>query len=373
MKVGILTFQFAINYGAVLQLYSLQKTLKDMGYETEVINYIPDDFDVTSMRAILRNSGLKSKKDGVKAIAHRVLLNLKNQKKLCASFKEFENKNFKLSKVCNSSNWEEVFKQYDAIVVGSDQVWNPTSQRGRVYFLDSDAIKGKRISYAADSTGAGVDENNKERLCRALNKFDAVSVRNTHSAEFFKNVTGNEAEIVADPVILSSFDEFKSKNDNGKYAFVYLLGKEIPGGHEKIISEVKKKYGDIKIIQAVMIKQNEFVILNEADEKFADCSPEDWVNLIANAEFVFTDSFHCILFSLKFKRNFMAYYSEKNRAPRLLGLQAQYNLGSKIVGSADEAIEKDSLNYQLNYEEIDKVFEAQKKEAIEFLKSNLGE
>ena len=372
MKIGILTFQYAINYGAVLQLYSLQKSLKDLGYDTEIINYIPNDFNINSIRSILRNSGLKNRNSTLKAIANRVILNLKYQNKLCSSFKKFSDDNFNLSSLCNDDNWEDAFEKYDAIVVGSDQVWNPTNQLGKVYFLDSDKLECARIAYAADSTSQNVRREDIDRLKNALLKFSAVSVRNIHSQKFVQKITGNEPQIVADPVVLNDFSEFCKKSKlTEKYAFVYLLGKEINGGHTAAIQSIKNKYPDIKIYQAVMLKQNEFTVLDDADRLICDCTPDEWLNLIYNSEFVYTDSFHCILFSLKFHKEFLSYYADELRAPRLIALKNQYNLGSRIVSSVDDISKLSSLDYELNFSDIDDIFAHQKEESIKFLKSSM--
>lgn len=367
MNVGLLTFQYAINYGAVLQMYSLKKVIVSLGHNVEIINYIPSNYNRSSFRDTLRRSGIKKKS---KSALNRISLSMKYQKSVFKAFDDFLDDKFKLSPLVNDSDWESIIKTYDCVVVGSDQVWNPTNQRSDVYFFNtSDLTSPVKISYAADSTNDSVQEENIERLRKALENFSAISVRNEHTKSFVEKITGKSPQIVADPVILSDFSEFCGEPlfGNEKYALVYILGKEIPGGHSNVISQIKEKYGNIKIYQVVMINQNEFTVLNEADRKIYDCTPENWVNLIYNAEFVYTDSFHCILFSAKFHKPFISYYADKNRAPRLISLQNKYGFGARIVSSADEIFELNSLDYDLDYKKIDDIFKSQARNSIDFL------
>ncbi|MBQ2974732.1 MAG: polysaccharide pyruvyl transferase family protein [Clostridia bacterium] len=366
MKTGILTFHYAINYGAVLQMYGLKKKLESLGHDVEIINYVPSDFDRDSLRSTLRVSGIKKKTD-IKNSLKRIYINLKNQKNLFKSFDGFLDEYFKLSDPANDFEWKSVVENYDYVFVGSDQVWNPSNRKSDIYFLNTGSDKPAKISYAADSTNDKVQSETVGNLASALSQFRGISVRNAHSCRFVEKITGKSPEIVPDPVILCDFSEFCKPLSGEKYALVYILGKEIKGGHDAVISLIKEKYVNLKIIQVVMMKQKEFMILDSADKKIYSCTPDEWVNLIYNAEFVYTDSFHCILFSMKFHKNFLSYYADELRAPRLIALREQYGLGSKIVSSAEEAKECKSIDFELNYDAIDSIFEDQKKIGTNFI------
>lgn len=369
MKIGILTFHYAINYGAVMQMHSLYSTLECLGHDVSIINYMPNNYKRNGLHDILNNIGIKN---------HNLITSIKrgidflfNNTSLCREFDRFVLKNHNVTKQVGSENIKDLLSEFDEIIVGSDQVWNPYNQKDGIYFLNMD-IKNEpiKISYAADSADDSVKSENIKTLNSALNDFYKISVRNKHTQDFVEKVTGISPQIVADPVILSDFSEFCSNDSSKKekYALVYILGKEIPGGHEEVIEEIKQKYGKIKIYQVVMLKQGNFAIINNADKLFYHCSPEEWINLIYNAEFVYTDSFHCILFAMKFHKSFLAYYAESIRVPRLKSLQQQYELGSRIVSSVSDMKHNKSLEFELDFNKIDSIFDRQRNEGIQFLK-----
>lgn len=158
-----------------------------------------------------------------------------------------------------------------------------------------------------------------------------------------------------------------------KYIFTYILGADIKEGNEKVIEEIKKIYGNIKVV-AVGIPFAMSGGLNFypwADEVIYDAAPEDWLNYIKNAEFIYTDSYHGALFSMKFHKPFLAYYSEKNRAPRFMDLAERYNIDRYIVNTLEEAIEKESICKEIDYTEIDKLIDEHKKYSMDFLKRAL--
>lgn len=377
MKIGILTFQYAINYGAVMQLYSLQETVKRLGnnLEVDVIDYVPENYNVNGIRNIIYISGIRVQNEKLRNSLHRMLTNILYQKHLVRKFADFTDKYFSLSEHCNEKNWIEIFSGYDVIIVGSDQVWNPTNQLGDVYFVNDESINSKRIAFAADSTNSIPVQHRVEDLRLALLNFSAISVRNEHTKEFVANILGESipAEVVCDPVVLSDFQEFIKPNTFGDYALVYILGGEIPGGHNSILSDIRKKYPSIRIIQVAMIKQRLFLVLEDVDEHIFECSPEMWVNLIYHARFVYTDSFHCILFAMKYHKNFLAYYCEEKRAPRLISLRDHYGLGFKIVSSVEEAHTYESIDAEIDYRQIDAICKKEADDSVEFLRNALGE
>ena len=162
------------------------------------------------------------------------------------------------------------------------------------------------------------------------------------------------------------FNEFANSAPiiEGDYIFAYILGSELKGGHKSIIGKICEKYGNMKVIAAIIPD-----ICTEV-EKFADkvmynAMPSEWVNLIAHSRFVYTDSFHGCMFAMKFHKPFFAYYRDSNRASRLVDIKHTYHL-SNIFQSGDE--------YQLNdvdYQKVDEILNEQKNISLEFLKSSL--
>ena len=245
-KIGILTFHYSNNYGGVLQAYSLYKYIKDRGYEVEIINYIPENY---KPKNIIRNLGIK-KGHYIKQLTGRNLFNIlskvitkmKYSHHIIEKFNKFRIDNFALSQECYFENISLVLKDYDILIVGSDQVWNPSQRVSPIYFLDFPEISSHqlKVSYAADCTTEEFigDERN---ITRALKNFDYISVRNTHTQDYVFKHLQFKPKIVCDPTLLCDFNFLKSSEiAYGDYILEYVLGEEIPGGNRVAISKLQR-------------------------------------------------------------------------------------------------------------------------------------
>lgn len=373
MKVGILTFHYSTNYGGVLQSYALFKVLEEMGYNVEIINFVPASYN--PYRINIRNLISKENKKKCKNFLKKFIIQLKYNKKIYMKFEEFRKSNFKLSKRVNEETITSILNNYDAIIVGSDQVWNPWQRKRPEYFLDfGNHFTGKKISYAADSTTGTVEDNQKLDLYRKLQDFNAISVRNVHSQNFISLILDKNVPVVSDPTLLYDFNSIPTKDNNNytnkKYILAYILGQEIEGTHEEAINQIKEKYPNMPVY-FITIPTYNFEIYKFVDKYFYDIDPIEWVNLFKNASFIYTDSFHGVLFSLKYQKPFLAYYKEYMRSTRFIDLGNRYQIEKYIVKNVNEIITKKSLNTSPDYNNIRKIIESQRKESIDFLKNSL--
>lgn len=373
-KIGILTFHYSQNYGALLQSYSLSKVLSSLGYDVEIINYVPEGYNPGILHTIgLSRNILRTKFTDLRldSMLKRIILKAKYGKKSILKCDEFRQNYLNLSAEVNEQTIENILNEYHTIIVGSDQVWNPHERKKDQYFLNYN-LKGnsKKISYAADSTISEIDFN---KLSDLLKDFDFISVRNKHSFDFVKRLTGKKALIVADPTLLCDFNNLKAVSDDNEkieYIFSYILGNEIKGTHIKVIEAIREKYGNLPVYFAVITTSN-FNIFECADKVFYDLGPKDWLNLLKNAKFVYTDSFHGTLFALKYHKPFIAYYADKNRSTRILDIANRYQIDDFIVESLDDIKKKNCLNRTIDYNKVDSLIEHQRKVSLEFLKEAL--
>lgn len=377
-KIGILTFHYSNNYGGVLQALSLYRIINSLGYDAEIINYIPSNYKPYSY---LGNLGISKNlfKNNFNGINIRDMLSKVNvMNNYCSTittnFNEFRSRNMKLSKQVDENALESILNNYSVIIVGSDQIWNPSQRKSPIYFLDfKDKYNGNKISYAADSTIKEIDDEDLSKLKTALNEFDHISVRNDHSCDFVKSLINIEPEIVADPTLLCDFRDLEKKQIyNEDYILTYVLGKEIEGSHKKAIEKIKEKYGDIPVY-SIKIPTMKFELSPYADKVYYDLDPSGWIDLFKNAKFIYTDSFHGVLFSLKYHKSFLAYYTERLRATRFIDLGKRYGIDNYIVQNVMEIDDKKSLHEIPDYPLIDKIIDLQKKSSIEFLKKSLTE
>lgn len=377
-KIGILTFHYSNNYGGVLQSIALYKTLEGLGYEVEIINYIPLKYKGMDF---IGNLGIRKNifKNRISYINLRknikkISIILKHSNSIIKKFDKYREKNITLTKRVDEDSLISILGSYSTIIVGSDQIWNPTQRKKKIYFLDfGETYKGDKISYAADSTTNMVSIEDIKKLNKSLNEFNKISVRNEHSKEFVKRIINKDVEIVADPVLLY---DFKINNEdkniiNNEYILVYVLGKEIEGSHTRAIEQIKAKYGDLPVY-SIKIPTMNFELSEFADETFYDLSPNKWITLVKNAKFIYTDSFHGVMFCLKYHKPFLAYYNEELRAPRFEDLGKRYEIESFIVNSCIDIEKKRSLDILPDFVKIDQLIEKQKVSSLEFLKEALA-
>ena len=387
MKIGILTFHFAINYGALLQCYAFQEYLKGQGHEVKIINFIPPNYQrfscwsKTGRRKFLL-SGLKQLiLELIPASTRRLMfgfnlelkhtyINWKYARLQKNIFKKFRNRYLNISEPYSIDSFSTITKKkYDAIIVGSDQVWNWSDHYHTTYFLAPlSNFDGKRISYATCCALNKVDVQHRKKLKESLLKFNKISVRNLETFSFVNNLTGKSPPIVVDPVLLHDFNVFlkkKPKNYN-EYILTYIIGDEIEGGHEKTINEIKLNNNNLPVV-SIMLAKNKSKPFSWSDKTLWSVTPKKWLDLFFNASFVYTDSFHGVLFAIKFKKSFLAYYKEKVRASRFIDLINRYELDKSIVSSFDDARSKKSFKELPNYEKLDIIVEKNIRFSINFL------
>ncbi len=196
--------------------------------------------------------------------------------------------------------------QIDYFVVGSDQVWNPFYECFD-YELLTAVPNEKKFSFAASFGVSQVDKASRKKLCSYLSSFMYLSVREQSAVEIVYSITGRKADLTFDPTLLLSAEEWshyiqEARNkEPRKYICTYFLG-ETP--------DVVKKYADEKQLSIVSINDK------NAPELY-DINPGEFLYFIKNAEYVFTDSFHAVAFSIKFHKNFCVFHRNQYDAANM--------------------------------------------------------
>lgn len=335
MKVAILTWHYMDNYGGVLQCWALQKVLVDMGCEVEILNYLPHELQ--GRTAWWRGWNLKS--GGFFKNLPKRLIKLFFGKVLERKFDCFRGTKLNLSSPCYTKvQVRALAKTYDAIVVGSDQVWRFPDVSA--YFFDfGDPFNGKKISYAACCGSR--DDGRYLPVIPFLQSMDSISVRNRFSAEIIANAIGENIPIVADPTMLVDLDQLLETVDNlpEKYILTYIMGAEIDGGHRLVLDAIKKQIGNYPVVAIVATAQCP-QFFSFADQRLYHVAPAQWVYLLKNASYIYTDSFHATLYALKNHVQFIAYYAEHNRSARFLDLVERYDVSKYIAFNSEDAVTK---------------------------------
>lgn len=366
MNIGILTYHFGTNFGGQLQCYALFKTLQKMGHNPIVVNYLPSQRTscfIDDFRKSIRF--LKSDRSLYGSFA--IMLFSNSMRK---AFSYFQKEKLVIGPECTLENFNYLYPNLDALVVGSDQVWAPAHHATGAYFFNfSPKFNGKKISYAPCCAINNVEDKYRASIKSLLDEFSSISVRNLETQAFVKDLVGQEVPIVADPTFLYDFCEFKSdKTPQGKYILTYILGEEILGGHETIISKIKREYGNIPVY-SICLTSSKPHYFSWSDKTYWDLDPIDWVDFIRNASFLYTDSFHGVVFAMKLRTPFLAYYKEIIRASRFIDLKERYmltniiNMPSELEGKQLKALQPGNETYAIS--------ESIMNESIEFIKEAL--
>lgn len=305
MRIGILTFHNADNYGAVLQCYALQETLKKKYPDEEV--YVIDYKCPVIENSYIPHINFKR--------PWSILTYFKAKKKR-KRFEKFRQKYFNLGL--------SDFSIYDIIYYGSDQIWNPVlTNHDLTYF--GKGYNGIKIAYAA-SDGDAMDYDSE--VCKLLNSFSKISCREKTMTGKIQNAKINlPIESICDPVFLLSRNEWmkiakKPKEKN--YVLVYKIRENLNFDKEA------EKLGDIfnkKIIQIVYVKPLRKFFYKE--QTFVECiTPEQFVGYFAYTDFVLTTSFHGTAFSIIFDKAFYVLEID-NASKRITDLLSELNISDR--------------------------------------------
>ena len=377
-KVGIVSCYFKNNYGSMLQAYATKKILDNNNIPNETIN-IDNNIDFKKGKRKYYASQLfnfkfiKSKFGMIKLkLDKKIVKDLgKNISIRDSKYKEFR-KEFNLSISCPDykSLSEMADAKYSDVIVGSDQLWLPVNVVSDYYTLNWVSDNINKISYATSFGISKIPDKYTDEYKKFLSRINYLSVRE-ESGKKICDEYGISSKVVCDPTILLTKEEWEQEAVQeriipDKYILCYFLGSNIE--HRKFAEKLKEKTG-YKIVS-----------LNHADEyvkysdTFADITPYDigpreWINLIKNAEYVCTDSFHGTVFSLLFNKTFFDFrrYSESNkmstnsRIDSLLDL-AGVDKNRILTGNEDvDTVIKYKINYNKVNKNIDKIRQESKK------------
>lgn len=362
-KIGILTFHCAHNYGAVLQCYALQETLKKMGHDVEVIDYRPE-YLLTPYN-IFNKCRIQSK-NPILVIKHsiREMLLLAVRIKRHHAFDKFITNRLNLSYHVAGHNIPDC---YDVYIMGSDQIWNPKITKGfdPVYFGKFNfQKKGKKyISYAASMEAKTLSEQVKNSYKKLLKNFDFISVRETQLAALLQPLTDLNVSVVLDPTLLADIsiwnDIAKDPNIKDKYVLVYQVRTNDSTLYiaDNIAKQINAKVIEITAWHDIKFRNN----------KLQYESPESFLGLIKNASCIITTSFHGTAFSIIFNRPFFCIQLDDEEDTRSISLLKSLKIENRLISKDDNPV-----FVNIDYKEINKRMSQLKKSSLEILTSALN-
>ncbi len=362
-KVAIMTWHKNKNYGSALQAIALNTAIKNLGYETTFIKYEykTNRYFIPKLQSIHRL---------ITAYVKEILNPYYSTPKRSELFEEFISQNSKETNVCtNYSELYELNNQFDYFVCGSDQVWSLTNSFDDKYYLSFVSDDKVKISYAPSFGLSDFYHNDMRPMVKGLlERMDHISVREIQGANIVHNLIGTAPKVVADPTLLMNYEEW-NKNCNiesspkikEKYILCYFLGNE-------------KNY--VKNIKYISDKLNLpcYYIPNYKNDKRCgkkvpfEVGPVEFMSLIKNAEYVCTDSFHGMAFSINFNTPFSVFKRFKDGKNNDQNSRI-YSLVSLI--DLQERLERETYGTPIDYDKVNIKVEELRKASLDFLKNAL--
>lgn len=379
IKVGIATlYRDNCNYGGLLQAFALQKVLSKYADDVEMLTLATP---FSKVRLYARKVKLYSPKKVIQSIK-RILASSNNDNSIVMkerkeAFKLFE-ESIKHSELINKNNYKVTVSNFDLLVAGSDQVWNPAVWEDCYFFKGIDSSKIRKVSYAASMGCSYINASDKRYLSNSLSDFYAISVREKACKDIIDEVANNCA-VVLDPTLMITGDEWgeiikRVKTIcNKPYAFVYLVNKTQMHLRECITA--CKNAGLRCVIVSLDMRNFLDTPFDHSEDNLqflTKCDPLMWVKLINDAKVVLTDSFHGVAFSTNLNRPFWCLSGtglgsgKNNPDTRREDFLKEVGFGRRIVGSADEICVDEFCN-DIDFSFANSVLRSQRKSSWTFI------
>jgi polysaccharide pyruvyl transferase WcaK-like protein len=346
MKIGILTFHRAQNYGALLQTYALLTYLKRLGHKTEIIDYWPNYHE--NDYKILAHFHSKNLIHKISSIFY-LIASLRRTIIRIKKFKHFIESMFSLPNKPLYRKEEDLNEiDYDVVIYGSDQIWrnfNTPCFKGfdSVYFGVSLGKVKKKITYAASMGIIRLNQIDKNYLNLLFKNFDSISVREENLKQLVDDIAGKDVTVVLDPVFLLDQNDWSilSKLSKSKFPKDYILFYQLFHSNEAIeLTNVLQQYYGYSVIEISSCVEP-FLI---GERYVQTCNPFDFISLIANAKIVVTTSFHGLAFALIFEKQFYSLGMQNNSA-RAQTILKNLNISDRYIVDVHQINIRETINY----------------------------
>lgn len=386
-RVAVASCHDKINFGSVLQSYATQRALEELGVEVNTIDkrglsraisagrndyYLEHLFDIDLYRAKLG------------FVKHRIKQKVdadfgKKMTKRKSAFSSFESTHFSFTPQATSfEDLGALVADYDSVVVGSDQLWLPVNIAGGYFTLSFVQPPVRKVSYSTSFGVSSLPEKYIRKTKEFLSDFSAISVREDTGADLVEKATGKRCAVVCDPTMLLTGNQWANLADSSSinvpdepYVFCYFMGKN--AWNRECALELARQH-DLKIV--AIAHPDEYV---KADDDYADyypweAGPAEWVNLIAHASYVCTDSFHGSVFSNIFEVPFFSFRRHENMGAQSTNSRIDTLL--RVLGNSDRICESKDAFHTAMASEIDFAsgrhrLDAYRNESANWLKSAL--
>lgn len=360
MKIGILTFCNSQSYGAALQMYALYRTIAEMGHDVELIHY-----QNPWMKKALHTAQMQNRPRLIRwgrRTGKRLL-----HGRLFRVFRRFERKMvcFPGRLVTDRRKLPEIAKRYDAVVCGSDQVWNPDiTGYDLSYFFDFCGSDTRRVSYAPSFGVEKLPEQFAKTAAEELHRFSAISVREEEGSALVREMIGRTPTLVLDPTFLRDSKQWEAEEEpyatKGEDYILYYPVRSTgcswsycEGLAERTGLKILKIGGGLKDRSTEKVRY------------LKDVSPGELLYLIHHAKYVVTNSFHGMALAINYRKDFFVELSSATNS-RMAQLVRSFGLESRVIKDARTA-----LPLETDYSTTNEMLPKWKERSLQFLREAL--
>lgn len=365
MKIALLSFHNAYNYGAALQAYGLQCAVQQFGVDCEYINYQNTFRKHAYDMKFQLSQAIKNKKaiSVAKSFAGMPVM-AKRAKK----FEGFYSKYLHVTKRVyeTSEDARETNNFYDKFIVGSDQVWNYSNNGGdTAYLLDFVNDDSKKISYSSSFGVSSLTPEQERIYGENLSRFNRLSTRESIGTEIIEEVTGRKAHLVLDPVFLAGkaeWDKIRAGDTAGakKYIFFYT------NRQSQITDFLNTSYASDEDFHVLSTHITPKELLDKRIKLRISMSPEEFLEEINGAELVVTASFHCLALAIIYHKQFVVLLTgDHGKDERITNLLKITGLENRVLKSITN---KDEIALTIDYNEVDRKLDKYLVDSREYLR-----
>ncbi len=360
MKVGIITFHRAYNYGAALQAYALREALNKMDVDAEVIDY----------GRIGQTRRFDWPTNGIKPFVAAMILNifsLTNADKRRWRFRKFLRSNMGISneRYIDRRDLKGIENKYDIFITGSDQVWNPyLTANDTTYLLDFVVDTSRKISYAASFGLRDIPNEFEIIFRRNLSKFKCLSVREHTGQVLTKRMIGRDSAVVLDPTFLLDASDWDMIALKPRITEPYILCFTIMNDPDGFISFCKR-LSRITGYQIIRIA-NPYKKIENGIRTIATAGPREFLGLIRSASIVVTNSFHGTAFSIIYQKPFYTFLYKNDRDIRLKEITDKIGLSERLVD--EHTIYPSENDIKIDYSAVNEKIKIEREVSLSYLK-----
>lgn len=384
-KIALVICYFQANYGSQLQAFATQKIFNKLNIENETIRIdgLLPEINRAKYRyffcRILDIDTVRDKWGTIrKCIAKRIHMKYSVDSAVRDKmFNSFSHSMFNLSPIYNSkAELSEKANQYAMFVVGSDQLWLPSNIAADYYTLNFVPKKIPRMSLSTSFGVSSLPPCQAKKAISFLSRINYLSVREESGKKLIKKLTDLEAPVVCDPTLLFAAEEWdsffeKKKIVKGEYILCYFLGNN---PIQRDFADKLRQYTGLKIVQLAHLDEYIKSDIGFADETPYDVGPAEFIGLIRDANYVLTDSFHCTIFSIIYKKVFFSFRRYNNDSAvstnsRLYFLLSSIGLKERLL-DASEGIEQ-CLSQPIDYNAVHHRIESSREFTMNFIHTAL--